>query len=158
MYLPSGAHDGNGREHSRREFIRHPAEFSLEVERLQDGAWHDERSRNVSNGGLAFVTGSCPRVGELLRLRIPGVQPPFEAAARVAWCRPESGAYLVGVSFVDAKAAFRSRMVQQVCAIEAYRRDILAREGRKLSTSEAAAEWIERHAHTFPGAAETPPE
>lgn len=158
MTLSSGTEASPGRKDSRREFIRHPVEFSLEVESLHDGAWRDQRSMNVSNGGLAFVTETCPRVGELLRLRIPGVDPPFEAAARVAWCRPENGTFLVGVRFIDAESAFRSRMVQQVCAIEKYRLDVAAREGRKLSASMAAAEWIERYAHGFPGAGEAPRE
>ena len=158
MTLSPATNNGRTRKDSRREFIRHPVEFSLEVERLQDGGWQDERSINVSDGGLAFVTGTCPRVGDLLRLRIPGVQPPFEAAARVAWCRPEKGSFLVGVNFIDAESAFRSRMVQQVCAIEKYRRDVAEREGRRLSASAAAAEWIERYAHAFPGGESASPE
>ena len=110
-----------------------------------------ERSRNVSLGGLAFRTEVCPRIGALLQLRMPTVNPPFLAEARVAWCRPENGAYLVGARFIDASAAFRSRMVQQVCAIEQYRREVQEREGRALSSQEAAAEWIERYADRFPG-------
>lgn len=141
-----------GPEESRREFIRHPVEFPLEIESLGAAAPRSERSLNVSPGGLAFVSLSCPRVGDLVKVRIPAVDPPFEADARVAWCRPENGTFLVGVRFVDADAAFRSRMVQQVCAIEKYRQDTAEREGRRMTPGEAAAEWIERFAGAFPGA------
>lgn len=122
----------------------------LEVERLDDPASLTERGINVSHGGLAFLSTSCPAVGDILAIRIPTVDPPFEGRARVAWCRPESDRYLVGVQFLDTGAAFRSRMVQQVCSIENYRREILEREGRALTTQEAAAEWIERYAGRFP--------
>lgn len=138
------------RENPRREFIRHTIDVPLEVESVAGAEFREKHSRNVSSGGLAFVSADCPRVGDLLKLRIPTVRPPFEAAARVAWCRPEDDGYLVGVQFVDSAAAFRSRMVQQVCSIENYRREVQEREGRELSTQEAAAEWIEKYAGRFP--------
>lgn len=146
------------RENPRREFIRHTVDVPLEVEELAGAEARNERSRNVSTGGLAFVSQRCPREGDLLRLRIPTVDPPFEAAARVAWCRPEEGRYLVGVQFVEAAAAFRSRMVQQVCSIENYRREVREREGRELGTQQAATEWIAKYAGRFPESQVAPPE
>lgn len=109
-----------------------------------------QRGVNVSFGGLAFLSSTCPDIGEVLRLRIPTVEPPFEAQARVAWCRPEAKKFLVGVEFLDSRAAFRSRMVQQVCSIENYRREVQQREGRALTTQEAASEWIAKYAGRFP--------
>jgi hypothetical protein len=141
---------GPERENPRREFIRHTVDVPLEIESLSSAEARREHSRNVSSGGLAFVSNVCPRVGDLLKLRIPTVDPPFEAAAHVAWCRPDGPRYLVGVKFVDPAAAFRSRMVQQVCSIENYRKEVQEQEGRDLSTQEAAAEWIEKYAGSFP--------
>jgi hypothetical protein len=57
---------------------------------------------------------------------------------------------LVGVQFLDAQAAFRSRMVQQICSIENYRKHVRREEGRTLSTQDAAAEWIAKFAGRFP--------
>lgn len=111
---------------------------------------HQEQSVNVSYGGLAFTSDVRREVGEIVELRIPTVQPPFEARARIAWCRPEGDHFLVGAEFLDANDAFRSRMVQQVCAIENYRREVQQREGRVLTSREAAAEWIARYADRFP--------
>jgi len=48
--------------------------------------------------------------------------------------------------------AFRMRMFEQVCHIEAYRKEKQSREGRKLSREEAAAEWISSYAAGFPEA------
>ena len=133
----------------RREFVRHTVHVPLEVERVGEPA-HAESGVNVGYGGLAFLSRTCPRVGEVLRVRIPTVEPVFEGEARVAWCRPEDGRFLVGVQFLDSSVAFRSRMVQQVCSIENYRREIERTEGRSLDTQQAAAEWIDRYAGRFP--------
>ena len=94
----------------QREFLRHTVDVPLEVERVGQSTPLAEHGINVGHGGLAFQSRFCPAVGEILRIRIATVTPPFEGRARVAWCRPESGAYLVGVQFLDATAAFRSRV------------------------------------------------
>jgi hypothetical protein len=137
----------------RRVFVRHTTDVPLEVERLGMPAPLAEKGVDVSHGGIAFLSGWCPETGEIIRLRIPTVEPPFEAKAKVTWCREESGGFLVGAQFLDASDAFRSRMVEQVCAIEKYRGEVRESEGRSLSTSEAAAEWIARYAERFPGKA-----
>jgi hypothetical protein len=138
------------RDNPRREFLRHTVHVPLEVDRAGESGPLVEEALNVSYGGLAFHSPECPEVGEILRLRIPTVEPAFEARARVAWCRPEAGQYLVGVQFLDSAAAFRSRMVQQVCSIENYRQEAERRQGRPVTTREAAAEWIARYAGRFP--------
>lgn len=138
------------RTNPRREFLRHTVDVPLVVERVGESLPLEEQGVNVSHGGLAFVSSSCPAVGEVLQLRIPTVKPAFEGQARVAWCRPEAGHYLVGVQFLDPKAAFRSRMVQQVCSIENYRKEVREREGRALTPQEAADEWIQKFAGRFP--------
>lgn len=136
---------------SRRKYVRHTVGVALEVERVGEPEASAEAGVNVSHDGLAFLSSWCPGVGEVLQLRIPTVDPPFEARARVMWCRPEDGRFLVGVQFLDRSDAFRSRMVQQVCAIERYRDEVREQEGRELGTQEAAAEWIARFAGQFPG-------
>lgn len=138
------------RSNPRREFLRHTVDVPLEVERVGEPEALTEQGVNVSHGGLAFLSTQCPSAGEVLRLRIPTVDPPFEGRARVAWCRPEGERFLVGVQFLDATAAFQSRMVQQVCSIENYRKELREREGRLLTTQDAAAEWIALYAGRFP--------
>ena len=141
-------------ENPRREFIRHTADVPIEV-RTVDGEHASATGLNVSHGGLAFMSALCPAEGATLEIAIPEVDPPFQAHARVAWCRPEADAFLVGVEFLDATDAFRARMVEQVCTIERYRQDVRKREGRELTTQEAAAEWIGRYAGRFPVASPT---
>ena len=135
-----------------RAFIRHTVNVPLEVKVLPDLPARAKHSMNVSEGGLAFTAAECIPIDSIIELRITTVEPPFEARARVAWCREEGGQFLVGVQFLEKDDAFQSRMVQQVCAIENYRREEL-QKGRVLDSQQAASEWIAKYAGRFPDAA-----
>lgn len=131
-----------------RQFIRHPVDIPIEVSRAAE--FLDARSYNVSLGGLALRCGSQLEAGIIVQLRIPSVQPLFETSARVSWCHECDEGFELGVEFLDADDAFRARMVEQVCAIESYKKTVYQTEGRSLSTQEAAMEWIGKHASQFP--------
>ena len=135
-----------------RQFIRHTVNVPLEVKLLPGTAPRAKQVLNVSEGGLAFAAVECLPIDSIIELRIPTVEPPFEAKARVAWCREENGAYLVGVQFLDRNDAFQSRMVQQVCSIESYRQEEM-QKGRTLDSQQAAADWIVKYAGRFPDGA-----
>ncbi len=132
-----------------RAFIRHTVDVPLEVKLLPDAALQPNVGVNISEGGLSFMLDDCPPVDTIIELRIPTVNPPFEAQARVAWCRAEGGRFLVGVQFLDSNDAFQSRMVQQVCSIEHYRKEQM-QQGRVLDSQQAASEWITKFAGKFP--------
>jgi hypothetical protein len=133
-----------------RKYIRHTIDVPLEVTSSGELLTAPDQGVNVSHGGLAFTSDSCIDVGSIIDLRIPSVDPPFEARARVVWCRPEGTSFLVGAEFLDKGDAFRSRMVEQVCTIEGYRQQVLRDEGRSLTAHEAGLEWITRFAGRFP--------
>ena len=134
-----------------RQFIRHPAEVPIQVQSGSAEEAVSHRTQNVSFGGLAFSSSATLEPGTLVTLRIPYLQPAFEAiSARVAWCDAEGARYVVGVQFADAEMAFRMRMVEQVCHIESYRQHIQQHEGRQLTPEQAAEEWISRYASSFP--------
>jgi hypothetical protein len=132
-----------------RRFIRHAAEVPLEV-RTVDGASRSTRALDVGHGGLSFDCSHPLPVGSTVEIRMPTVDPPFDARARVVWSRPEDDLHRVGVAFLDANDAFRARMVEQVCEIELYRRKVREEDGRSLTQAEAAEEWIRRFATRFP--------
>lgn len=134
---------------SRRRFIRHTADVPLEV-RTVAAPPRRTSGLDISHGGLSFLLEDDLPVGATIDVRIPTVSPPFEARAKVVWRRREGSGYCIGVAFLDADDAFRARMVEQVCAIEAYRREVRENEGRTLGTEEAAEEWIRRYAGGFP--------
>ena len=130
-----------------RQSTRHPAEIPIEVqsELAEQPVGHS--TRDVGFGGLAFSSNATLEPGTLITLRIPYLQPAFEAiAARVAWCDAEGARYVVGVQFADADIASRMQMVEQVCHIQSYRRYVEQYEGRRLTPGKAAEEWISRYA------------
>lgn len=136
----------------RRQFIRHTAGVPIEVRAVPGSPALTLESSNVSVGGISFVSDVDFALGSTLEINISEVDPPFTARARVVWTSPEGDGFCIGVSFLDASDAFRARMVEQVCSIERYRREVEAAEGRVLTAPEAAAEWIARYAGRFPDA------
>jgi hypothetical protein len=134
-----------------RQFIRHPIDVPVEIGIGDAGPPSGYCTHDISMGGLAVRAGCAVTPGSTVQVRIGCVQPPFEANARVAWCRPHPlSGYELGVTFLDAEDAFRARMVEQLCHIEDYRRSVLRIEGRELDMDEAAHEWIQKYAAQFP--------
>jgi hypothetical protein len=133
-----------------RQFMRHPANITIEVTagfQLDHAA---RQSHNVGLGGLAFQSDRPLARGCIIELRIPLVSPAFETRARVVWCRASEQGYDLGVEFLDATDAFRARMVEQICHIEDYRNGVYRSEGRELTAEQAASEWIGKYASQFP--------
>jgi len=154
-----------------RAFIRHPSDIPIELLRhrhpsasqtadgldgfpVADDALLEEhasgRSCGVSQGGLRCRVSEPFAAGESVSVRIALVQPAYEIAGQVVWCRPYKGNWDVAVRFLNAQDAYAARMIEQICYIESYKADILRREGRALSAEEAAQEWIAQYAEHFP--------
>jgi hypothetical protein len=133
-----------------RQFIRHPADIPLEYQVREQSSAHQETLNNVSVGGLCFGADEPLPVGAILELRISLTRPEFQALARVVWCQRQADGYEIGTEFLQAQDGFRLRMVEQICHIHHYRKQVLAREGRNLSSQEAAREWISKFASDFP--------
>lgn len=134
--------------HDRRAFIRHPADIPIEIEAVPGEA--ASRVADVSYGGLAFLAERPQPTGTLLHIRIAGNETALNAKAFVAWCHPEGDGYRIGVRFENPEDAYRSRLLEQVIAIERFREELARAEGREIPRDEAAREWIRRHASGFP--------
>jgi hypothetical protein len=133
-----------------RQFIRHPADIPIEVSAGDQLAHATRHTYNVSLGGLAFQSDYELGPGIVVEVRIPFVRPAFETKARVVWCGAREGGFELGVEFLNPEDAFRARMVEQVCYIENYKREVYQTEGRLLTAEEAAMEWIGKYASRFP--------
>jgi hypothetical protein len=77
-------------------------------------------------------------------------EPPFEVTGTIVWCRRTKDHYHVGVQFADVNTEFSVRMVEQICQICHYQREVFEKQGRSLSGEEAAAEWVAKYARDFP--------
>lgn len=131
-----------------RNFIRHPTSIPIQVCSGSEESSRVEVS-NLSGGGLCFLTDQPIPVGAVVDFKIPVTQPGYEGSGVVVWRRDKGpNEFEVGIRFTNDDEYFRARMVEQVCQIEDYRRR-LASKGRKLTSEQAALEWIERYSKTF---------
>ena len=134
-----------------RRFIRHPTDIPVSWSLGEIVPPDGDRLRNISEGGLAFQSSHNIRVGSRIYIRISVVQPEASIDGEVVYCRPiEDGCFEVGVRFTDEGQHFKMRMVEQVCHIEHYKKEVFETEGRTLTSAQAATEWISRFAKDFP--------
>lgn len=138
-----GRRDGEG-----RQFLRHPADVPIHVTDVPRS--RQSRVTNVSHGGIAFTCDRAHPVGSEIEVGVPDVDPDFRVRAVVAWCRRTRSGHRIGARFLDPDAAYQSRMVEQLAAIESYRRRLAREQGRVLSGEEAAREWIGRYGGNYP--------
>jgi len=131
-----------------RNYIRHPISIPIHVSTgAQTNA--EVTVNNLSAGGLSFFTTIPVKVGAIVDLMIPCVNPDYQGEGIIVWRRNQSPeGFEVGVRFANDDEYFRVRMVEQICQIEEYRQQ-LAEVGRKLTAEEAALEWINRFAADF---------
>lgn len=134
-----------------RQYIRHPSDIPIVYDFMEFISDQKEYLKDISVGGLCFRSRIAIPQGTCLTLQIPLTHPVFRAKGMVTWCRPQQSCYEIGVQFLDEQTEFRARMVEQVCYIEHYKRDIFEKEGRVLSGEDAAVEWIQKYASHFPG-------
>ncbi len=138
-----------------RTFIRHPSDVPLQVS-LQ---WVDEGPsshpfeslHNISLGGLAFRSPKALAVGQRLKVSFPLLSDHQALGGKVVWITGQQGRFEIGVQFNDPDELYCLRMIEQICHIEHYRREVSLTEGRQLSSEQAAQEWIPRYAQSFPG-------
>lgn len=141
-----------------RAYIRHPSDVPIEFSPVNLGgaravASESNLIQDVSLGGLSFGSKERLPVGMRVRIKIPVVNPPFEAEARVIWCLSRPDRYEAGIEFTSAEDAYTARMVEQICHIEHYRLWVKEVEGRELDAEGAANEWIGKYAKDFPNIA-----
>jgi hypothetical protein len=139
-------------EADNRRFIRHPADIPIDIEHDMSGFVIDPDNylNNISYGGLSFRSNQVLEGGTVLIVRIPLVDPEFQIRGVAAWCREREGWWDAGIEFIEPEKFFKARMVEQICHIEHYRREVFAQEGRALTGEEAAMEWIRKYAREFP--------
>lgn len=137
-----------------RRYIRHPSDVPIRVtlDLVEDdsGDLEDQTLTNLSLGGLSFISTQRLKTGQKASVCIPVLKQDNCLAGTVVWCEKSKSGYEIGVEFEGSKDIFRLRMIEQICHIEHYRKEVKLVEGRELSSEEAATEWIKRYAGDFP--------
>ncbi len=136
--------------HPMRTFIRHPAEAPISYSLKKDEPVNIQKLKDLGHGGLSFYTNENIPVGTIMQITIPNLKYHFCEEGVVVWSRPYKGHYQVGVKFSNDKSAYRMRMIEQICYIDAYRRKIKSTQNKDMSWKEASDEWIKKYARAFP--------
>ena len=130
-----------------RQFIRHPAGVPIQI--IKEPGISQNLTMNISEGGLSFTSPQAYSLGEMIQVRISLCEPAFSASGVIRWCKEAEQAFMIGVSFDDKSVAYSLRMVEQICHIESYRQQLLDTKGIKLSSEQAAIEWVKHNAAKF---------
>ena len=136
-----------------RRYIRHPVDIPIQVS--ADSAEHDDDETdltitNVGLGGLAFLSSRPYEVLQRVTITIPILDQDNQLTGNIVWCEKSDRGYEIGIEFEKSRDNYRLRMIEQICHIEHYRREVERVEGRKLDSHEAAQEWIAAYAKDFP--------
>jgi Tfp pilus assembly protein PilZ len=133
-----------------RHFIRHPADIPIKIIKNESGDCYRQPLQDISIGGLRCRFNEPLAVGTEIKIIIDLVKPVLEIPGTVVWCRAAETSYELGIEYRGEKDVYRLRMVEQICHIEHYRKEIQISEGRNISSEQAAREWIIKFAGEFP--------
>jgi hypothetical protein len=136
---------GHGHGRARR-FIRHPTDIRIESTLLKDDHVYVMDAHDIGLGGLRMTLPLRPELGTEIEVRVLYVEPPFRASGHVVWCRPRDDRYDVGIELTTWQETGWRRVVEQICAIEEYRRLLEEQSACKLSIAQAAEQWYAQHA------------
>ena len=144
----------------KRTAVRHAAELPVRYrvlgsEKRSAGSLSltvsSERTKDISDGGLLFLSSQLFKVGTFLELKIPMGDRIFTLEGRVVHSHPdlESQLFRTGIQFSNSDGVFKIKMAEQIHQIDEYRKRLSIREGRSISSEEAAQRWIEEHSERF---------
>ena len=128
-----------------RSFIRHSATMPLKVKSNEKGS-QKQSLQNVSAGGLCFHSNYFFPQGVSVNIDIPYLDTPFNESCTVVWCKKTTDHYDVGVTFDSYQTVLRMRLIEQICYIEDYRKEVFNSEQREISADEASREWFQKYA------------
>ncbi len=144
-FLPD-VYDANGEP----LFIRHPDNFPIDIKRNWRDVLRPRRAEPRQIGlGLCFESSRYMKPGTVIELSIPlrGETQTFHA--HVALVMQNDRGYEIGCFMESEEEAYRARIVEQICHIEAYLQS--RRQKRGLSSeNRGAQQWIDQNAAAFP--------
>jgi len=142
-----------GVANEKRRFMRHPTSIPITCRKIGHEDASTSEMRNVSFGGLAFVTEQKYQPGDLVDVTFPSLQNRPSIHGQIVWSRAMGGngntRYVDGLRFRDEHSHFRARLVEQISHIESYCQ-VQRRLGRNIDIDGAAKEWVEKYAARFP--------
>lgn len=136
---------------SIRKHVRHvtgiPIEITVDCRQTHYAAGDDVT--NVSVGGICFIAGGELEMQKPIQVRFPVLDRETIIDGKVVWCHRTDRGFEIGLEFDDPVEVESLRMIDQVCQIENFRKEVELIDGRKLSGEQAAREWSRRYAGEF---------
>ena len=131
-------------------YIRHPRSIPLVFRTIPREFVRSPAPPQAQDlGGLRFEALCAVPPGAVLELTVDVRGKTQTFRGTVHWTQPLGRRFEVGLRFTDPEDAFRARMAEQVCHIEAYRQRRSRQSGRAIGVEQAAHAWIRRYAMTF---------
>lgn len=131
------------------EFVAHPKDIPLLIKEVETQSFPDVLEERTGFVGITSIVNKCYGKGQTVQVQITEIDPNFCVVGRVAWCDSEQDVFRIAIEFPVKEDCYCVRMVEQLSHIEHYRRQA-KQQGRRLNYNEAAAEWIQKFAATFP--------
>jgi len=131
------------------EFVAHPKDLPLEITLIEDQPFPVSTEEKLGFVGITCLASQHYECGRSVRVTLEEIDPNFCVTGRIVWCDREVGEYRVAIEFPIKDECYCVRMVEQLSQIEHYRRQAKT-QGRRLNYNEAAAEWIQKFAASFP--------
>ena len=130
------------------KFVAHPNDIPLHIE--ETNYICPQESLKVDGfGGISYLSEKPYTKGQSIQLKLIEIDPDFCVIGRIHQCKEEDNAFRIFIEFPTREDCYCVRMVEQLSHIEHYRRQAKL-QGRRLSFNEAAAEWIQKFAASFP--------
>jgi hypothetical protein len=132
-------------------YIRHPHDIPAQISLCSHTRISSNTASHSGEIGISVSTDNFYAIGTALNIEICVKDTGFKATGHATWCIPEkNGRFRTGLVFDDPDTAYAVRMIEQICYIEQYRKEVERIEGRVLTPEDAADEWINLFAKDFP--------
>ncbi len=138
------------KEFSMRGDIRHITDIPIEYDIVKTLIHKKSYLNNISKGGLSFKSDDDLDFNTLILVQIPLINPVFKINAEVISCKHKNTQFVIGVEFLEKDKKFKELIIDQICYIENFRKEILQKEGRVISGEEAFETIIKEHTKDFP--------
>ncbi|MBM6552177.1 PilZ domain-containing protein [Marinomonas ostreistagni] len=131
------------------EFVAHPKDLPLDIKIVEDQSFPTVGTERLGFVGITYLATDPYLAGTSVRITLEEIDPHFCVTGRIAWCDKERDEYRIAIEFPVEEDCYCVRMIEQLSQIEHYRRQA-KHQGRRLNYNEAAAEWIQQFAASFP--------
>jgi hypothetical protein len=134
---------------SLRFFKRCRSNLPVDI-KIGDVAYQEKDFLNdISLGGLSFKSKVNIEQGKVVDITIPLTYPVFQTVGKVIWSKKMNDHFNVGVKFVLPNNRPTVEAVEQVCDIEQYKKEIMEKDGKTLSSEDAAIRWLKGYIEEY---------